>query len=86
MLALPPAPETGPVRDKLAAPAGGTWRPWAIWLPCTLAFAASGLIVVVDGVGLVMGSWDTPAPGLRWLDAGVIGPCVLVLTAPSETS
>lgn len=57
---------------------GGTWRPWSIWLPGTLALAWSGLLIIADGLAGVMGSWDTPPPGLdRWVRAGVIGHCVL---------
>lgn len=74
--------EPGTVKGTLAAPAGGTWRPWTIWLPCALAICAAGLCVVGAEIGLVMGSWDTPMPGLWWLKAGAIGQCVLaVITA-----
>lgn len=58
---------------------GGTWRPWTIWLPGALAVAWSGLLIIADGLAGVMGSWDTPPPGLmRWVKVGVIGHCVLV--------
>lgn len=58
---------------------GRTWRPWTIWLPGSLAVAWSGLLIVADGLSGVMGSWDTPPPGLmRWVRAGVIGHCVLM--------
>src|SRR6266851_10225651 len=77
MSALPLALETGLMRKQLAARPGHTWRPWTIWPPCTLAFTASGLLVVADELAMVMGSWDTPAPGLRWIKAGVIGHCAL---------
>jgi hypothetical protein len=30
---------------------------------------------------MVMGSWDTPAPGLPWLRVGAIGQCGLALAA-----
>lgn len=57
----------------------GTWRPWSIWLPGTLALAWSGLLIIADGLAGVMGGWDAPPPGLyRWIRAGVIGHCVLV--------
>jgi hypothetical protein len=68
---------TGLVKDALAAPAARTWRPWTLWLPCVLAFIWSGLLVVADGLAGVMGSWDTPQPGLGWVKAGMIGHCVL---------
>jgi hypothetical protein len=69
------------MRDRLADRPGGTWRPWTIWLPCVLAFVASGLYVVADLFGKVMGGWDTPAPGLPWLNAAIIGHCVLAVAA-----
>jgi len=57
----------------------GTWRPWSIWLPGTLALAWSGLLIIADGLVGVMGGWDTPPPGLyRWVRAGMIGHWVLV--------
>jgi hypothetical protein len=34
---------------------------------------AAGLLALTDLAGMVMGSWDTPAPGLGWLKAGAIG-------------
>jgi hypothetical protein len=70
--------QTGFVRDQLADQPAQTWRPWSIWLPCTLAFTASGLLIVADALAMVMGSWDTPAPGLRWIKAAIIGHCALV--------
>jgi hypothetical protein len=60
-----------------AAHAGGVWRPWTIWLPCVLALIWSGLLVAGDVVADLMGSWDTPAPGLGWIRAAIIGHCVL---------
>ena len=65
------------MRDQLAARPGQTLRKWTIWLPCTLAFTASGLLIVADGFAVVMGSWDTPAPGLHWIKAGIVGHCAL---------
>ena len=53
------------------------WRPWSIWLPCVLAFVWSGALVVADGAAAIMGSWDTPAPGLGWLGIGAAGLGVL---------
>jgi hypothetical protein len=75
--ALPLSPETGLMRNKPAARSAVTWRRGTIWLPGMLAFAASGLLIVADGLAGVMGSWDTPAPGLRWIKVGVIGHCIL---------
>jgi len=53
------------------------WRPWSIWLPCVLAFVWSGALVVADGAAAIIGSWDTPAPGLGWLGFGAAGQGVL---------
>jgi hypothetical protein len=44
-----------------------------MWLACVLAVAAAGLLDLTDLAGIVMGSWDTPGPGLGWLKAGAIG-------------
>lgn len=60
-----------------ARPDGGAWRAWSIWPPCALAFVWSGVLVVADGYASVMGSWDTPAPGLGWLGVGAAGQGVL---------
>jgi hypothetical protein len=65
-------------------PAAGAARPhpaWVMWLPCALAFALAGLLAAVDLGGLVMGSWDSPGPGLGWLKAGAIGQCGLAAAA-----
>jgi hypothetical protein len=45
----------------------------AVWLASALAVAAAGMLAQTDLVGIVMGSWDTPAPGLGWLKAGAVG-------------
>ena len=68
---------TEAMSGKLATERGDAWRPWTIWLPCALAFAWSGLLVVADGYATVMGSWDTSAPGLGWLGVGAAGQGVL---------
>jgi hypothetical protein len=65
------------VSGKLASEAAGAWRPWSIWLPAALAFVWSGLLAVGDGYAAVMGSWDTPMPGLGWLGVGAAGQGVL---------
>jgi hypothetical protein len=65
------------VSGKLTSQADARWRPWSIWLPCALAFAWSGALVVADGAAAVMGSWDTPAPALGWLGVGAAGQGVL---------
>ena len=57
------------------------WRPWTVWLACGVAVVWSGLLVVADGFGAVMGSWDTPAPGLGWLGGGAAGQGVLATGA-----
>jgi hypothetical protein len=69
--------ETERVTDKPTSGASGSWRPWTLWLPCALAVAWSGLLVIGDGYAAVMGSWDTPAPGLHWLGVGAAGQGVL---------
>jgi hypothetical protein len=56
-------------------------RRWAIWLPAALAITGAALFIVVDLAGLIMGSWDTPAPGLGWLRAGVAGQGLLAAAA-----
>lgn len=66
---------------KFAARAGTGYPLWAFLLPCVLAIVVAGLLVVVDLVGMIMGSWDTPIPGLRWLKVGAIGQGVLVVAA-----
>ena len=41
--------------------------------------AWSGLLIIADGLSGVMGSWDTPAPGLGWLGVGAAGQGVLAV-------
>jgi hypothetical protein len=72
---------TGLVKDALAARTSRTWAPWTLWLPCVLAFIWSILLVVADGFAEVMGSWDTPQPGLGWVKAGMIGHGVLAVAS-----
>jgi hypothetical protein len=52
-----------------------------MWLPCVFAVVVAALFIVVDLVGLVMGSWDTPVAGLGWLKGGAIGQSVLAIVA-----
>lgn len=66
---------------KLATRPPAAWRRWTIWLPGTLAFAASVLLMVADGLAGAMGSWDTPVPGLRWLWVAVVGHGVLAVAS-----
>jgi hypothetical protein len=75
--ALPPGPDTEAVSGKLASEADGAWRPWSIWLPCAPTFVCPGALVMAAGAAAVMGSWDTPAPGLSWLGVGAAGQGVL---------
>lgn len=73
---------TGVVEAEPDVRASGAWRPWSIWLPGTVALAWSGLLIIADGLAGVMGSWDTPPPGLyRWIRAGVAGHCVLMVAS-----
>src|SRR5580704_9271693 len=55
--------------------------PRAMWLVCAFAVATAGLLAVIDLAGIVMGSWDTPAPGLGWLEAGALGQLGLAAVA-----
>jgi len=57
------------------------YRAWTIWLPAGLGLLGAAGLIFVDVVGLVMGSWDTPAAGLHWLKAGIAGQCVLLVAA-----
>jgi hypothetical protein len=52
-----------------------------MWLACALAIAVAGLLALTDLAGIVMGSWDTPGPGLGWLKAGAIGQFGLAVAA-----
>lgn len=67
--------------DSPASRPGRAQLPWAMWLACALAAAAAGLLALTDLAGIVMGSWDTPAPGLGWLKAGAIGQLGLAAAA-----
>jgi hypothetical protein len=69
------------VSGKPASQADGAWPPRSIWLPCAPTFACSGALVMAAGAAAVMGSWDTPAPGLNWLGAGAAGQGVLAAVA-----
>jgi hypothetical protein len=67
--------------DSPASRPGRTQLPWAVWLAGALAVAGAGLLALTDLAGIVMGSWDTPAPGLGWLKAGAIGQLGLAAAA-----
>ena len=69
------------MNDGPASRLGRAHLPWAMWPACTLAIAAAGLLALTDLAGLVMGSWDTPGPGLGWLKAGAIGQSGLAVAA-----
>ena len=69
--------QTGLVQDEAAGRPGAPWRPWAIGLPGGLALVVSLLFALADGFAGLMGGWDTPLPGLRWIKVAVIGHCVL---------
>ena len=69
--------DTGLVRDRLAVRARGPGRASSVWLACGIAFAGAGLLALGDAFAMVMGSWDTPAPGLGWLRVGAAGQGVL---------
>jgi hypothetical protein len=59
----------------------GTWRPWTIGVAGALALVASLLLLVADGLGAVMASWDTPPPGRGWLRVAAIGHAVLAASS-----
>ena len=67
--------------DSPASRPGRARLPRAMWLTGALAVAAAGLLALTDLAGIVMGSWDTPAPGLGWLKAGAIGQLGLAAAA-----
>jgi len=67
--------------DSPASRADRTHLPWAMWLTCALAVAVGSLLALTDLAGIVLGSWDTPAPGLGWLKAGGIGQLGLAAAA-----
>jgi hypothetical protein len=69
------------VKDNRAQVLPTAPRRWAIWLPATLAIIGAGLFIAVDLAGLIMGSWDTPVPGLGWLRAGAAGQGMLAAAA-----
>ena len=69
------------MNDSPAGRPGRTHRPWATWVACALAVAAAGLLALTDLAGVVMGSWDSPAPGLGWLKAGAVGQLGLAVAA-----
>jgi len=64
-------------RSNPAGRARRPWRAWTSWLPGGLGLLGAAALISVDVAGLVMGSWDTPAPGLHWLKAGIAGQCGL---------
>jgi hypothetical protein len=58
------------------------WRPWTVAVPCALALAWCGLLMIADGFGAVMASWDTPFPRERLMvTAGLAGHCVLAVAS-----
>lgn len=63
-------------------PAARTWRPWAIWLPCVLAFAWSGFLIFIDVVAALLANLsDSAPPRLGWVDPAIAGQCVLALAS-----
>jgi hypothetical protein len=75
--APPPRPDTEAVSGKPASEPDSAWRPRGIWLPCAPTFACSGALIMAARAAAVMGSWDTPAPGLSSLAIGADGQGVL---------
>lgn len=57
------------------------WRIRTVCVPVALALVACGIFIVAEGIAGVMGSWDTPMPGLWWIKVGIIGHCVLAALA-----
>ena len=76
------------MRDVRTAREGGKWRPWALWLPCVLAFLWSGLLALFDFVSARLSNYNPPPPpGQAWLNVGFIGQgmlaaaCIVLLVA-----
>jgi hypothetical protein len=67
--------------DPAAGPERAYPRSRAIWVPGVLALGVAGLLWLIDGVAVMMASWDTRQPGLHWLGAGASGQRVLAIAA-----
>jgi hypothetical protein len=78
---VPWTAENDAMNDGPVSRPGRAHLPWAMWLACALAVAAAGLLALTDLAGIVMGSWDTPGPGLGWLKAGAIDQLGLAVAA-----
>ena len=63
------------MRDGLTAQSG-TWRPWALWLPCLLAILWSWLLTLFDFAEVLISNF-TSQPGTAWVTVGFIGQCLL---------
>ena len=54
-----------------------------LWLalPCVLAVAVAGCLLVADLLGQVLALWQERPPSVRWLNAGAAGQGVLAAAA-----
>ena len=61
----------------------GRGRPRMLWLalPCVLAVAVAGCLLVADLLGQVLALWQERPPSVRWLNAGAAGQGVLAAAA-----
>jgi hypothetical protein len=59
---------------------GGAPQPWLIVVPGVLGIISTGVLIVVDLGGLIMGSWG-PQPGLGWLKSDLVVNLILVVVA-----
>ncbi len=71
-------PHTDGVREAVqdGKSPGGRRQPWHRWTICVaaaVALVASILLLVADALAAIMGSWDSPEPGLGWIKVAVIG-------------
>lgn len=77
MLAVGHGTDTEDMGTEPGARRGQPWRLRTALVPCGLAIAVSGLLVIADGLAGVMASWDTPSPGIGWIRIAIIGHCTL---------
>jgi hypothetical protein len=63
--------------------ARGAWPRWSLWLACLLALAAAAVFAVVTAAGGILSNLNDsgPAPSTGWIEAGILGQCLLAVTA-----